>query len=213
MIEARVSDLSTSQAARLLDHLKISSTESVGGESPGLQTNNWRFVDLDLDQLTDVIDRATAERFDLRPDKTYKIESFCRFDGGPFIDAAYRGLLERTPDAAGREFFLQLLRAGTAKIDILGRVRCSAEGRHVGARVLGLIWRYRLIQLTRFTPFGRVLAFFLELISIRQHGARLRRLEFRQWELASNQAEKLSAFALTADRNFGRIDSLIDRNT
>jgi hypothetical protein len=57
---------------------------------------------------------------------------------------------------------------------------------------------------------GNVIAFFLELMSIRRHGARLRRLEYQQWELATKQAETLSAFAQVTDRNFERIDALLN---
>jgi hypothetical protein len=210
MIEPRLPELSVSQIAGLIDRSMTASTEAVRRGSAAVRRDNWSLVDLEFDRITNVIDRKTVESFTTKPDRTYEIQNFCRLDGAAFIDAAYKGLLERIPDAAGRAFFLEQLRTGTAKIDILGRIRYSSEGRRVGVRLLGLTWRYRLLQATRAPVLGNVIALFLELMSIRRHGARLRRLEYQQWELATKQAETLSAFAQVTDRNFERIDALLN---
>lgn len=73
----------------------------------------------------------------------------------PFIDAAYRTILKRAPDAAGRAHYVGLLRSGRiTKIEILGRLRYSSEGRKQARPMRGLLPRFALWSLFRVPLLG-----------------------------------------------------------
>jgi O-antigen chain-terminating methyltransferase len=74
-----------------------------------------------------------------------------------FVEAAYRVVLGRGPDDAGGGEFVQALRAGVLdKVDILGDLRYSTEGRERAVEIPGLDWRYRLRRLGRLPIVGRI---------------------------------------------------------
>lgn len=84
----------------------------------------------------------------------YAIGELTGADYRAFIDQAFRALLKRAPDDAGSEAQARLLAAGAPKAEILGNLRWSREGRHVGARVRGLLPRYVLAKLVRVPVLG-----------------------------------------------------------
>ena len=70
----------------------------------------------------------------------YHLNDFLRFHDKEFIINAYRGVLNRHPDVDSLSYYLERLRDGSqSKIEILGRLRFSPEGRAKGVRVAGLI--------------------------------------------------------------------------
>ena len=71
-----------------------------------------------------------------------------------FVDRAFRALLKRPPDEPGLDAQVRLLAAGAAKAEVLGNLRYSPEGRHIGTRVSGLLPRYALAKLTRVPVVG-----------------------------------------------------------
>lgn len=87
----------------------------------------------------------------------YSIPNLCQFHFTTFIDYAYRALLKRPPDAAGFDGHLKLLVAGGSKIEILGNLRYSGEGRALGVRVPGLLSRYVFAKLYRIPVLGYAL--------------------------------------------------------
>ncbi|HEX7046417.1 MAG TPA: methyltransferase domain-containing protein [Gammaproteobacteria bacterium] len=81
--------------------------------------------------------------------------------GVEFLREAYRTTLDRSPDSEGLEHYLEALRAGRLrKIEVLGRLRYSAEGRRKGAKLPGLRLRY-LAALPLRIPF---LGYLLKLV-------------------------------------------------
>ena len=60
------------------------------------------------------------------------------FDGLAFVTNAYRAIVARDPEPAGVHHLLSQLERGWPKAFLLVRLRLSAEGRVVGARVAGL---------------------------------------------------------------------------
>jgi O-antigen chain-terminating methyltransferase len=56
-----------------------------------------------------------------------------------FVAQAYRTVLGREPDLGGMDYYLRLLRDGRSKVEIIGRLRLSREGRRRGVRVRGLL--------------------------------------------------------------------------
>lgn len=86
----------------------------------------------------------------------YSIPNLCQFHFTTFLDYAYRALLKRPPDAAGFDGHLKLLVSGGSKIEILGNLRYSGEGRAAAVRVPGLLPRYALAKLYRLPVIGYV---------------------------------------------------------
>jgi len=82
-----------------------------------------------------------SENKECIPDKPkYTLAEFLEYQDADFIRSAYRGILRREPDAGGYEHYGNLLYTGKmSKIEILGRLRYSAEGRFCKVPVRGLL--------------------------------------------------------------------------
>ena len=74
-----------------------------------------------------------------------------------FLDSAYRALLGRTPDAAGRATYLARLKLGAARTEILGDIRYSPEGVRFAQPVTGLRLPYLWYRTRRVRLIGRLL--------------------------------------------------------
>ena len=78
------------------------------------------------------------------------LEALLRLQGRAFLDAAYRAIMRREPDATGTAFYLPRLRNGVAKMQILGELAGSHEARDQGTPLPGLqgaLLAYRLGKL------------------------------------------------------------------
>jgi O-antigen chain-terminating methyltransferase len=79
-------------------------------------------------------------KFQPRSDGRYHVNDLLKYHDRNFIQNAYRAILKRGPDATGYNAFIESLRsAGLNKIDILARLRYSAEGRAKKVEVEGLV--------------------------------------------------------------------------
>lgn len=86
-----------------------------------------------------------------------------------FVAAAYRALLGREPDEAGLAHQVAALASGaTNRIEVLGRLRYSVEGRRVGRPVPGLRRRYLAQRAYRLPLLGRVLRVGTALVRMRR---------------------------------------------
>lgn len=94
---------------------------------------------------------------------TYELDELLAFHDEHFIHAAYLAVLGRTADQAGFEHHLDLLRRGTPKVDILGRMRYCEEGRKRGVLVKGLRRAYAFQRVFRLPVVGRTLQVFAAL--------------------------------------------------
>ena len=80
-----------------------------------------------------------SESLDIKEDG-YHINDFLKFNDQDFVVNAYYGILRRMPDATGLNYFLDKIRQGSfTKIEALGRIRYSSEGRSIGVKVRGLL--------------------------------------------------------------------------
>jgi len=79
----------------------------------------------------------------------HRLRDLLLHDGLDFVENAYRTILRRDADPAGRSFYLKRLQGGSSKIGILGDLRYSAEGRTLGTAISGLEFQYRLQRLSR----------------------------------------------------------------
>lgn len=84
----------------------------------------------------------------------FAIDELARFHFIEFIERAYAALLRRTPDSSGFEEQIRLLEKGHSKVEILGNLRYSGEGRAVGVHVPWLWPRYLLAKVTRIPILG-----------------------------------------------------------
>lgn len=74
-----------------------------------------------------------------------------------FIARAYKGILVRSPDPGAFEHFLERLRDGSlTKIEILGRMRYSPEGREKAVGINGLLIKFVVQTSYRIPVLGRL---------------------------------------------------------
>ena len=89
---------------------------------------------------------------------TMTLQNLTKFHDEEFVKSAYRTLLRRDPDPVGLQNYLKQLRSGRMnKIEILGDIHSSAEGRQVGVEVTGLKRAYLFQRLFAMPLVGRVL--------------------------------------------------------
>ena len=78
--------------------------------------------------------------FSPRSDGRYHVDDLLKYHDRKFIQNAYRAILKRGPDAIGYNAFIESLRSARLnKIDILARLRYSAEGRAKKVEIDGLL--------------------------------------------------------------------------
>jgi 2-polyprenyl-3-methyl-5-hydroxy-6-metoxy-1,4-benzoquinol methylase len=77
--------------------------------------------------------------FQARSDDHYHVNDLLKYHDRAFVQNAYRAILKRGPDATGFNNFIDALRSGRFnKIDVLARLRYSAEGRAKQVHIEGL---------------------------------------------------------------------------
>lgn len=97
----------------------------------------------------------------------YNLKDFLKFHGVEFIDSAYIGILGREPDPEGYEYYLHNLRTGTmTKVEILGRLRFSPEGRAKSVIVKGLLPNFLIQSLFRVPVVGYFSRLFTGILNL-----------------------------------------------
>jgi Domain of unknown function (DUF4214) len=82
--------------------------------------------------------------------RRYHIDDLLKYDDQEFVWNVYLALLKREPDEEGLQGHLRELRNGRAnKIDVLGRVRYSPEGKRKNVPIDGLRARAAVRRLYR----------------------------------------------------------------
>lgn len=105
-----------------------------------------------------------------RSQHAYTLSELLRHDDADFVETAYRILLQRTPDAGGIEHYLHELRSGSlSKIEILGRLRWSAEGRERDVHVDGLLKPYLVQRGRRLPVLGPLASWAIAFIRLGAH--------------------------------------------
>jgi SAM-dependent methyltransferase len=147
------------------------------------------------------------------PADRFQLNDFLALHDEDFIEAIYRGLLQRPPDTLGRAHYLECLRAGRlSKIEILGRLRYSPEGRRRKVPVRGLAMPFAFQHSYRLPVLGRVIAFFIALARLPRLAKTLQGLEGYQ-HLRNNELEAaIRNLALVAAGNERLLNVAIDNN-
>ena len=83
------------------------------------------------------------------------------------MNNAYLGILRREPDPQGYEFYLHKLRTGEmSKVDILGRLRFSPEGRAKSVRIKGLSHNFLLRNVFKIPIIGYFSRLFVGILNL-----------------------------------------------
>jgi SAM-dependent methyltransferase len=114
---------------------------------------------------------AVQPVFQSKAEGHYHVNDLLCYHDQAFVNVAYRTVLHRSTDTDGYLHYLNMLRKGCAKIDILGRLRYSKEGRAAGIKISGLALAFLLQQVYRIPVFGR----FVQILSAIWHLPHLER--------------------------------------
>jgi O-antigen chain-terminating methyltransferase len=96
---------------------------------------------------------------ELPPGESYSLNDFLVFHDHDFIINAYQAILGRGPDIDGYQHYLNQLRQGhLTKIEILGRLRFSSEGRSQGTKLKGLFLPFAFQSSYRIPVLGHFIA-------------------------------------------------------
>jgi SAM-dependent methyltransferase len=146
---------------------------------------------------------TAASRFQIK-EAGYTVHDFLQYHDAEFLKCAYRGILGRTPDPSGYETYLSALRtACMTRVEVLGRLRYSTEGRDRNVRVRGLLPRL-LIDSSFRVP---VLGYVGRLVSgILRLPALIRNLQ----QLDNTLHGQLSAIRLDMDASRAKMAQLAD---
>jgi O-antigen chain-terminating methyltransferase len=137
---------------------KRAQAEEQDPEEP-LQHENHSFAAPKKERMQCKLSRFSKKSPDLSQDKDYSIKSFLDFHDHDFIVNAYQGILGRSPDSDGYHSYLNRLRQGNlTKIEILGRLRFSSEGRSKGVKVKGLLRPFAFQSSYRIPVLGHFIA-------------------------------------------------------
>lgn len=154
--------------------------------------------------------RPPVDDFVPHDDRRYAFDEFTRFHDRAFIVAAYRGLLGRRPDHIGLDHHLDLLRRGCSKVELLGRLRYSDEGKRYGALLPRLALRFALSIALELPIVGALLGTIELLVrgpSWRRH---VRRLESHVHSLVDQQRDQLLELEQVTDRNLRLLEERIE---
>jgi O-antigen chain-terminating methyltransferase len=133
------------------------------------------------------------------PKPRYDLADFLAYYDEEFLQRVYRGVLRRNPDSTGCASFLQALRANAlSRIEVLGRIRYSREGRAADVAVNGLAVRFALRSMRRLPLIGR-------LVGIVQYVVRLPDVIASHERFEGEIARREAALRRVLDDNAARI--------
>lgn len=137
-----------------------------------------------------------------------ELAALLRPNDSAFIEQAFQVLLHRTPEPLALTRYVDALATGRrSKLEILGELRYSREGRKIGTAIPGLFSRYILLRSYRLPGLGSVLHRLVDAVTWRDH---LRRSHA---EMASTIAalrstvDGLHGTLANTDRRFQRHDT------
>ena len=121
---------------------------------------------------------STSEGLPLQDE--YRLEQLLAFHDTAFIHNAYTALLRRPPDTRGNAVYLERLRSGSlTKVDILGRLRYSREGRTKKIPVKGLPLKFFLRTAAGIPVAGYLLQMIMAIVHLPAILKNIRALESR----------------------------------
>jgi len=137
------------------------------------------------------------------PDKPqYRLGELLCFDDADFVDIAYEKLLKRRADEEGKSRYLDALRSGViSKVEMLGLIRFSEEGRRNSVHVDGLLLPYKLHQWRHRRIVGWFLGAGMAIARLPRLAMRLQGMEAS----AAREAQEMGSL-------FNRMERLLDEH-
>ena len=152
--------------------------------------------------------RPAASR--LPEQSQYVLGDFLRFDDSDFVDVAYQALLRRPTDLEGRQGYLDALRSGAiSKIEILGMIRFSEEGRRQAVHVDGLLLPYNLHRWRRVRVIGWFLGMSLAIFRLPRLAWRLQGMEASAAREAQETGRLVGRIADAIEQHFAEEDDAL----
>ena len=141
----------------------------------------------------------------------YVLSDYLRFDDEDFVDVAYQKLLLRPADAQGRQDYLDALRSGaTSKVEILGSIRFSEEGRRCAVHVDGLLLPYKLHRWRHRRFVGWFVGMGMALVRLPRLAWRLQGMEAAAARESHEAGRLLNRTDVAVERHFADVDGAIN---
>lgn len=141
----------------------------------------------------------------------YVLGDFLRFDDADFIDVVYQALLRRPADSKGRQDYLDALRSGAiSKVEILGLIRFSEEGRRQGVHVDGLLLPYKLHSWRHKRVIGWFLGMAMAVVRLPRLAWRLQGIEASAARETHEVGHLLDRVDAAVERHFADVDGAIN---
>ena len=141
----------------------------------------------------------------------YVLGDFLQFSDADFLESTYRSLLRRPADAFGREHFLAALRAGElSKVEVLGLIRFSEEGKRCGVHVDGLLLPYKLHRWRRARMIGPALSFAMAIVRLPRLVRHVQALENAAVRESQGQGRLINRIADVVEGRLAEIDHAVN---
>ena len=147
-------------------------TELARTDAGGTVSSFPKSSDLPLTQrspleLPRVSDLAVRPVFETRADDQYEVGSFMQLYDVDFVEAVYRAILKREPDASGGGFYLEGLRSGKfERVDVIVALVDSTEGQRHNVRISGLTLPRLMRRMTGLPLIGYPIRLGMDLLRL-----------------------------------------------
>jgi SAM-dependent methyltransferase len=139
-------------------------------------------------QLREPDELPVQPRFQADDGNRHHINDLMSYHDQTFVFAAYQTLLRRAPDKDGLHHYLDKLRKGSSRIEILGNIHYSQEGRRIGVSIAGLALPYALHKASRFPVIGGPVRFAISIWNLPKLQHRQRIMENQIIQFAEQSA-------------------------
>ena len=141
----------------------------------------------------------------------YVLGDFLRFDDADFVETVYRTLLRRPADPEGLQGYLDALRSGAlSKVEILGSIRFSEEGRRQAVHVDGLLLPYKLHRWRHVRIFGWFLGMGMAVARLPRLAWRLQGMEASAAGEAQELGKSLNRLDDALQGRFAEVDRTLN---
>ena len=150
--------------------------------------------------------RLSAAAVPVPSKERYTTEELLRYHDEEFLHYAYRAILRRDPDPNGLASFLDELRGGrVSRIEVLGRLRYSPEGRAAAVPVRGLALRFAVRSARRIPVLGRVIAILQYVLRLPEVVGSLERLESADFRRERDMRRQIDANSAAVESTLASI--------
>jgi len=148
---------------------KLASVISVQDKNrnDGILSNNTAEENVLLQELLTKTLDCLPDNSMLEVKKDYNISDFLNYHDETFVRNTYRCILGREPDFPGLEFYLEKLRSGEfSKVEILGRIRYSPEGRSKKIKINNILPLFAINRIYAIPVMGYIARLITGIINL-----------------------------------------------